>query len=69
MAEYTQKRVCGKCRALEMQRHIASCYLGYSVSLSKSGYEAIPDEPCPKPTTNKLYCEMGLGIIEGKKIA
>lgn len=59
---FSQKRLCGNCRALDYAR--ARCDLGYKIKnardISSPDYltaKYIPLEPCPKPLTMREYLE------------
>jgi hypothetical protein len=54
------KRTCDGCKAL-LDLHIdCACKLGYPMKRkwSDKGVDCAPDEPCPKPMTNRKYVDL-----------
>ena len=54
------KRTCDGCKALMKMDFNSTCGLGFRLKakLSDKALEFVPDEPCPKPMTNRKYVDL-----------
>ena len=60
MTKLRMKKLCGGCKAGGVWGHIAHCDLGAKVKtkyVHSVPVNGIPQEVCPKPMTNSLYCQ------------
>lgn len=59
MIKLSQKRKCDRCRALEYDRGMCKCRLGYGINENYNNGVLYPNpkEKCPKPKTVIEYYE------------
>lgn len=56
--EIKQRKVCGSCKCLRIDRSMLFCELGYEFKPKRVfdiEVNGVPQEPCPKPLTNGDY--------------